>query len=201
MAVLYVPDTIASLEMYSGKYQEQLRREHYQSSWGSTGAKYSGSDILFLLRERPYIKSVLDYGAGKASMGSFIEELMPGRVQWTNYDIGIPEYDQLPSKTFDLVLSTDVLEHVEPDRLSSVLQQLEQLTGKVLYSDIACYPTGKFFGEGPYIGEDFHLIIESPSWWRDQFKQLSLQEFEYRATEKLSKGKMKIRCMMIHEKV
>jgi len=198
MAKLYAGDTIGP----SVDYQEHLRKEHDGSKWGSTGGRYSGTDVLRLLTERTYIQSVLDFGAGKGSLESFIVERLERKVEWTNYDPGIPGIDQIPQKQFDLVVSTDVLEHVEPRRIYDTLVQLAILTGKVLYSDIACYPTGKVFGEGPYKGQDMHLIVEDPSWWRQQFADLAkLQEFSYEHREHLSKGRQKKRCVMIHERV
>ena len=192
MAQLYNNDTIGK------SYQEQLGKEHHGSKWGTTGAKYAGRDIVELLETRPYIKTVLDFGAGKGTMGAFIRD-KGFDVEWTNYDPAIPEYNQLPDRQFDLVLSTDVLEHVEPEKLPTVIKTLTSLTGKVLYSDIACYPTGKVFGEGPYKGQDLHLIVEVPNWWRFQFQSYCpLKELIFRSTEK-SNGKT--RCMMIHERV
>jgi hypothetical protein len=193
MAQLFNNNTIGP------SYAKQLQAEHSGSKWGSTGAKYSGNDVVTLLRERPYIRTVLDFGAGKGSLGLFIRQHFP-EIEWTNYDPGIPEYDTLPTKRFDLVISTDVLEHVEPDSLPNVLATLEGLTGKVLFSDIACFLTGKLFGEGPYIGQDLHLIVEEPSWWREQFKAINLHEAEYKHYEKESKGVMKARCLMVHER-
>jgi len=200
MAHLFANDTIGPL------YQEQLRKEHDGSKWGSTGARYSGRDILRLLEERPYIHSVLDFGAGKGSLEEFVQEWsleVGGRqLDWTNYDPGIPEYDTLPDRDFDLVITTDVLEHVEPDLLEHVIKQLEARAGKVMYNDIACYPTGKLFGEGPYKGEDLHLTVQSPQWWKDTFKANStLHMAEYHWRSKYSRGKYKDRCMMIHERV
>ena len=185
---------------YSKEYQKQLQAEHHDSNWGSTGPKYAGASVLQLLDQRPYLKTILDFGAGKGELGRYI--LDKGyNVEWTNYDPGISEYDQLPNRQFDLVISTDVLEHVEPEKLPEVLKTLEKLTGKVLYSDIACYLTGKVFGEGPYIGQDLHLIVEDPSWWRQQFRNISLQEFEWVWKERRKKGAPQQRCQMIHERV
>lgn len=194
MAKLFANDTIGI------PYQDALKAQHRGSNWGSTGARYSGYEVLSLLRDRTYITSVLDFGAGKGSMGRFIED-QGVQVAWTNYDPGMPEYDTLPTKQFDMVISTDVLEHVEPEKLPEVIKQLASYTGKVLYSDIACYPTEHLFSEGPYAGEDLHLIIEHPSWWREQFRNNGLQEFEYHHKEKRTKGKMRERCVMIHERV
>ena len=196
MAKLFNNDTIGT------SYQEQLRKEHQGSNWGATGAKYSGADVRKILTERPYITSVLDFGAGKGSMGRFIQEEYGYDVEWTNYDPGIPEYDTLPTKQFDLVISTDVLEHIEPDKLSSVIKTLAELTGKVLYSNIACSLTGFLFDGGPYDGQDIHLSVHSPYRWRELFAlDCPLQEAEYQHREKRSKGGSKTRCMMIHERV
>jgi hypothetical protein len=133
-------------------------------------------------------------------MGQFVERHFPA-IEWTNYDPGMPAYDKIPEGQFDLVISTDVLEHVEPDTLDSVLKTLARLTGKVLFSDIACFPTGKLFGEGPYIGQDLHLIQEEPSWWRKRFAITGLKELEYQHREKQSSKMIKKRCVMIHERV
>ena len=183
MAELFANDTIGP----SKEYEEHLRKEHNGSKWGSTGARYSGARILDLLRERPQIESVLDFGAGKQTLGRFIKERLGREIRWVDYDPGIPDIADLPSGRFDCVVSTDVLEHVEPERLVDTLLTLESLTGQVLISDIACYPTGKMFGEGPYKGQDMHLIIEEPEWWRQQFKTtMKLSELIYEHQEKLS---------------
>lgn len=197
MANLFANDTIGP----SAEYEKQLRLEHAGSKWGSTGARYSGARILDLLRERSQITSVLDFGAGKQSLGRFIKENLGRDIEWVDYDPGIPDIAHLPARRFDCVVSTDVLEHVEPQRLVDTLRTLEGLTGQVLISDIACYPTGKVFGEGPYIGKDMHLIVEDPSWWRTMFLTIGLQELIFEHQEKLSKGRMKARCFMIHERV
>ena len=189
MAVLFNNDTIGN------GYQVQLRKEHDGSKWGTTGARYSGDRILSILNERPYVKSVLDFGAGKGSLGRYIKERLD--VEWTDYDPGRPDIDTLPERQFDCVLSTDVLEHVEPERLDGVIRTLESKARKVLISDIACYPTGKLFGEGPYKGQDLHLIVEDPQWWKEKFN-LHLAYYEH--SMKYSKGIYKDRCFMIHEK-
>ena len=177
-----------------------MQKEHSGSKWGTTGARYSGAQLLEFLSGRQDIKTVLDFGAGKGTLGEYITSRLP-RIEWTNYDPGMPEYDRIPTKQFDCVVSTDMLEHVEPDALESVLDVLSGLSRFVLYSDIACFPTGKVFGDGPYIGQDLHLIIKDPAWWREKFQRLTdLQELSYAHTEKLSKGVMKKRCILVHER-
>jgi len=197
MAVLFANDTIGP----SAAYEKQLKAEHHGSKWGSTGARYSGTRILNLLRERPQIESVLDFGAGKQTLGRFVQDNLGRDIEWRDYDPGVPDIADLPDRRFDCVVSTDVLEHVEPERLTDTLRTLASLTGQVLVSDIACYPTGKLFGEGPYIGEDLHLIVEEPEWWRNQFLTTGLHLAYFEGSQKFSKGIYKERCFMIHERV
>jgi hypothetical protein len=185
-------------------YAEQLRAEHHNSKWGSTGWKYAGQDVITLLTQRPYIKTVLDYGCGKSTMRNYVDENFydSGRLTWTEYDPGMPGLDVLPKGRYDLVLSTDVLEHVETDLLPEVLDYLQERTGTVSYHNIACYPTGKLFSTGPYAGKDLHLTLWEPEEWREEFKVMmpELHELEYRHVERARRGIMIPRAVLIHER-
>lgn len=182
-------------------YKEHMAKEHDGSKWGTTGWKYSGDLMLKALESRPYVKTVLDFGCGKGTMKEFILSHRPD-LEISEYDPGIPGKDQMPTGQFDMVMTSDVLEHVEPHLLTQTIHQLEHLTKWVLCNDIACSPTGKTFGEGPYIGQDLHLIVEEPKWWRARFKQdCGLWEAEYAHREKASNKGPKPRCWLIHERV
>jgi hypothetical protein len=192
MAELFANNTI------SGSYAEQLRKEHDGSKWGSTGARYSGDDVVALFaRYSP--STALDFGCGK---GTLAKAFSLSGARWTEYDPGIPGKDTLPEGRFDLVTCTDVLEHVEREQLDTVLKTLGGYCGTALFLDIACYPTGKTFGEGPYKGQDLHLIVEEPSWWEERLeKVLDLQLLESKVSRKLSKGTWKVRAQFVYERV
>lgn len=205
MAELFANNTIGHLvdhkSTISSSYAEHLRKEHAGSKWGSTGWKYSGELACMCVRSRPYIKTILDFGCGKGTMGVYLKEEFP-ELKLSEYDPGIPGKDTMPSGQFDMVLTSDVLEHVEPELLDNTLIKLQALTKYVLFNDIACSPTYKLMGEGPHVGEDLHLIIEEPEWWRARFKKvLKLHEAEYQHREKASKKGRKSRCLLIHERV
>lgn len=190
------------MRVISDSYGEQLTKEHKSSKWGTTGSKYAGKDIMELLTKRDYIRTVLDYGAGKGTLGQYVAE-QGWKGSWTNYDPGIPEYNTLPEceKQYDLVITSDVLEHIEPPFLSGVITQLGDLTGKVLYNNICCVKTNKTFLDGPYVGQDLHLTIELPTWWRNKFKaDCELPEFYYRHEEFPQRRRATTRCVMIHER-
>ena len=73
-----------------------------------------------------------------------------------NYDPVTSPID-LPKKA-DLVYSSDVLEHIEPDQLESVLNNLYSIADKYQYHLIACHPAKKKLSDG----RNAHLIIEKP---------------------------------------
>ena len=187
----------------SNEYKKHMAKEHDGSKWGTTGYRYAGDLVVKAIKDRPYIKTVLDFGCGKGTMKPFLQEALTEReLEIYEYDPGIPGKDTLPSGPFDMVLTSDVLEHIEPHLLDETIVQLEKLTRWVLFNDIACSPTGKTFRDGPYAGQDLHLIVEEPIWWRNKFKEVcSLWEAEYQHRERTSNKGPKPRCLLIHERV
>jgi hypothetical protein len=191
MAKLFAGDTI------SGSYAEQLGKEHDGSKWGSTGARYSGRAVAEVIGSRPYLQTALDYGCGKGTMAQHFHDL-----EWTEYDPGVVGKQEKPRGRYDLVTCTDVMEHVEYEYIKDVAKELGDKTGKVLFVDIACYPTGKLFGEGPYEGKDLHITLLSPNEWSNVFgENTGLQFLESRVIHKISKGKMKERVQLTYERV
>jgi hypothetical protein len=148
----------------SGDYKNALLDRHERSEWGVTGGVLSGESVVNFLREHPEIETVLDYGCGEGTLRAYVEA--QGIVKpWTMYDPGMRGLDEKPNGKFDLVITTDVLEHVEPHMTMAVLNELRGFTNKFLYNDIACYYTGRYFDSGPYIGQDLHINLMVPDEW------------------------------------
>ncbi len=186
----------------SDEYKEAVITEHRNNvSWGASADTTIGHVILGILSKHGYIQTVLDFGAGKGSLGRYIRERLDRKIAWTDYDPGMPSIDVLPEGTFDMVISSDVLEHVEPDKVEATIQLLADKTKTVLISDISCIYTGFTFGAGPFQGLDLHLSVHEPRWWREKFDAIDLQLFIYEDKLKLGKGKYKQRCFMVHERI
>lgn len=106
------------------------------------------------MADRMKTTDILDYGCGKGTLGLHF----PFSIN--QYDPAIPRHSDLPEPA-DIVVCTDVLEHVEPEMIGDVLDHLKSLTKKVLYTTISTEPAKKNLPDG----RNAHLLIESPKWW------------------------------------
>jgi len=142
---------------YSPEYQKQQERLHAKGNYGVTGQKYG--QIVSSIIDKLHIDHLLDYGCG--SNLSLTQTLKPKRgFKYQGYDIGVPDYagDPVPA---EMVACIDVLEHIEPDYLESVLDHLEELTEVVLFASIHTGQAGKTLSDG----RNAHLIQEPYTWW------------------------------------
>jgi 2-polyprenyl-3-methyl-5-hydroxy-6-metoxy-1,4-benzoquinol methylase len=103
-------------------------------------------------------KTILDYGCGKGEMSKHLSKV-------TNYDPAVYEYFGKP-RPHDVVACCDVLEHVEPECLEEVLQDIERVAKKAIYLVISTRLASKILSDG----RNAHLIVESPSWWLEKIK-------------------------------
>lgn len=103
-------------------------------------------------------ESAVDYGCGKGRLQECL------RIPCVNYDPAVPEFSQVPEPA-DLVVCTDVLEHIEPECLEAVLQHLRHLGRKGVYAVIATRPdSSKLLADG----SNPHKIIKPAQWWQKQ---------------------------------
>jgi 2-polyprenyl-3-methyl-5-hydroxy-6-metoxy-1,4-benzoquinol methylase len=112
--------------------------------------------------------TLLDYGCGKATLARALlsrrEEI--GSLAIENYDPAIRMYEERP-RPADLVVCTDVLEHVEPECLDNVLADLRRLTLKACFIVVATRPSSKFLPDG----RNSHLIQQPAAWWLPKFRK------------------------------
>jgi hypothetical protein len=156
------------------EYKQTLLGIHAKFQWGGTAGKYAGDSIISLLRANPEIQTILDYGCGEGSLKKWVEDKGITDKDWTLYDPGVAEFQQVPERKFDLVITTDVLEHVEETMLDSVISHLRSMTGKFLYNEIACYFCNAKFQSGPYTGQDLHINLKAPDMWAQRLAHPSL---------------------------
>lgn len=149
----------------SNDYQEVLQRKHGASTnWGSTAGKYAGAEVLQQVFYNQQIQEMLDYGAGKQALKPFVERYIP-HVAYHAYDPGVPEIADKPKGKYGIVTCIDVLEHVEKEFTEEVVREIGRYAKYTVLLDIACYPTGQVFEEGPHKGKDLHINLCPPDTW------------------------------------
>ena len=82
------------------------------------------------------------------------------------YDPCIEGLDLIPEPA-DIVVCTDVLEHIEPNCLDNVLDELKRVTKKVIFLAISTRRARKSYSDG----QNCHLIVEEQDWWRPKLKK------------------------------
>ncbi len=145
-------DTLIS-EAYR-KQQSFLHEQH--TNYGVASCEFA--DTVSEIINNNGIVEVLDYGAGKGRLAKSLNINQPINLQC--YDPAIPQYSQLP-KPAELVACIDVLEHIEPDLIDSVLDHLQRLTTKLGFFTIHSKASSKQLPDG----RNAHLIQESTEWW------------------------------------
>jgi hypothetical protein len=139
------------LTLISEEYRQANKTLHKTGNYGISGSKWA-----------PSVKSVhekvggdvLDYGCGQRTL----EKALGYGIK--NYDPCIEGLDASPEPA-EVVVCTDVLEHIEPDMLDAVLDDLQRVTKCVGFFVIANRPAKKILPDG----RNAHLIQEGPRWW------------------------------------
>ena len=142
--------------LISDHYREQNALLHKKmSKFGSNGWK--AGDKIRSLATKYAATSVLDYGSGKGTLKEYLAGKKSPLVVY-QYDPGMNIDER---QVCDIVLCRDVLEHIEPECLDEVIQDLHRLTAKVMYAVIATSKSGDALPDG----RNAHLIIQPGHWW------------------------------------
>lgn len=132
------------------KLNEQLHSTN--DGYGRSGHKWA-SLVKRLLKDTQ-LHTVLDYGCGKRTL----QEALGFDI--ANYDPALPEFAAAPEPA-DVVVCSDVLEHIEPDCLDEVLDDLYRVTRHLAVLVVATRPAKKTLADG----RNAHLIQQPIGWW------------------------------------
>jgi len=131
---------------------------HSRPEFGVEGEKYA--PLVLGLMKQLATTSVLDYGCGKRSLESALGFAI------SNYDPAVEGLDDTPSP-HDIVVCTDVLEHIEPECLDAVLDDMRRCTRRVMLSIVAVQPAIKLLPDGT----NPHKIVEQWEWWHEHLSK------------------------------
>ena len=127
-------------------------------------------------------KTLLDYGCGKAipyskkeckSIGlkKPVQELC-NLDSFALYDPAYPKYNKLTKKKYDIVVCTDVMEHIAEQDIDWVLKDILSHSKKTVFLNISCQPALKYFKKGKFKGQNVHVSVFNGTWWSDKVKNI-----------------------------
>ena len=128
--------------------------------------------------------TLLDYGSGKGFQykNLLLEDKDQSKYRGLQdywevdeiycYDPAYLPHQKLPQKQYDVVISTDVLEHCHQEDIKWIINEIFSLAGKFVFVNIACYQAGKSLPNG----ENAHCIIRPADWW-DKLLQLVVPSY------------------------
>lgn len=166
MSINYVPQHKHGIplafnrpELISKERAELNKKLHEDNPmFGMGGSKYVKT--VMELSEKLKTTSILDYGCGKGMLAKGL----PFSI-W-EYDPAIDEKKTIP-RPADIVVCTDVLEHIEPDKLKFVLNDLARCVQKIGFFVISTRLAVKTYANG----DNTHSIVQGKEWWNKQLSK------------------------------
>lgn len=104
--------------------------------------------------------SVLDYGCGK---GGLVKYLLNKGVRAVGYDPYVFEWRDRPEKQ-DMLVSTDLLEHIPEDKLSEVFADMRSYQPRIMFHVISNRKATQILPDGT----NAHKTIKDANWWWNQ---------------------------------
>lgn len=137
-------------------YREQQQWLHKNPNYGVASVQFAPLVTHFV--DQFKVKELLDYGAGKGRLAQHMSPQQP--VQVDMYDPAVPQWSSDP-RPHEMVACIDVLEHIEPECLDSVLDHLKALLLRLGFFTVHVGPAVKVLPDG----RNAHLIQQPPDWW------------------------------------
>lgn len=166
------------MALITEEYQELQTEAHKQhKGYGTTAQHYLRQVAAMVPREAR--RTLLDYGCGKGTLKIGLKVLRPS-CEVIEYDPGIPDKGEF-LKDGKLVLKgdyltcIDVLEHIEPDCLTEVLEDIATLFTEKALVTVCTRPAKKTLPDG----RNFHINLHPLDWWRHKlYLHFTIESYE-----------------------
>lgn len=145
-----------SAVLISDNYRSQQEKLHENPNYGVASIQYA--ELVSSICNTLEVQHLLDYGAGKCRLFQHLK--VDHKMKLQAYDPGVPKLSAPPVPA-EMVACIDVLEHIEPEYLDEVLDDLTRLTEAVAVLTIHTGPAAKTLADG----RNAHLTQQPMEWW------------------------------------
>jgi hypothetical protein len=172
---------MAALISDAYRFQQQQMHEQYGQQYGTASLSYAS--IVSMYCNKLEITSLLDYGCSDCKLFANLKVDHPMKLQ--AYDPAMPQYAATPIPC-QMVTCLDVLEHIEPDCLDAVLDDLARVTLEVGLFSVNTAPAMKKLPDG----RNAHLIQQPMEWWLPKF----WERFDLQSMQKMDDDNFFVVC-------
>jgi hypothetical protein len=155
-----------------------------------TGTQFQGLSILQYADDigafihKVGATTVLDWGCGGAAAYSSPHKLWYhwglARKDVTLYDPSFKKFSTLPARKADMVVCSDVLEHIVGNEVDAFISNLFTRAMKAVWASVCCREAKKVF---PNSTINLHVTIKPYAWWHDRFTRLAPEGIQWRLVE------------------
>ena len=171
-------DTLAGDSgLITAEYRRMQQVLHENPHYGVASVKYV--PLLANVIEAIGVKELLDYGAGKGRLGIELQKYVRRPLTIRHYDPAIPKWSATPAPC-EFVACIDVLEHIEPELLDNVLDDLQRVTARAAVFTVHTFAAIKVLPDG----RNAHLIQKPPAWWLPRI----LERFDLVTFDRMPRG-------------
>jgi len=142
------------------EYRNQQKQMHSKYNYGTASIGYA--PMVSQMIDSSGLTEILDYGAGRGNLAKHLDTKKV--VSVTHYEPANPEWADVP-EPHDFVACIDVLEHIEPELIDNVLDDLVRVTKRVGFFTVHTGPAAKLLPDG----RNAHLIQQPARWWLPKF--------------------------------
>lgn len=123
-------------------------------------------------------RDLLDYGSGAGDAYR-----SPHKVHHTwgvkrpnvcLYDPSFEQYAKKPDRRFDVVICSDVLEHIPEEDVPRFIGGLFNHAKRGVWASVCTRPAKKFFPNTGSPGVNLHVTVKPYEWWEQQFKDVAV---------------------------
>lgn len=163
---------------------ELEERKKYAQIWSDCNYRSKSASTFphELIKQSGFSGNILEIGCGDGHSAKVLNDLgyiitmsditLRGLEGSELYDaVECPAWETpFVEDSFDVVFSTDVLEHLPSEKVEDTLKELKRITSPEgwNYHMIATFP------DRYYSGYAVHLTVKSITWWRKQFKAMEM---------------------------
>lgn len=177
--MLIISDDLRRERLISNDYRAMQAKLHENPNYGVASVHYA--PIIAKVINQHGVENLLDYGAGKGRLGQTLSQhrMVDHKLAIQMYEPANPAWAELPEPA-EMVACIDVLEHIEPELLDNVLDDLQRCTLAIGFFTVSTVPAQKTLPDG----RNAHLIIQPPSWWLPRI----MERFELHTFQKNPDG-------------